>query len=143
MAGNTDLQTLSENVLALVKEIEDSPYENDEAPEYVQSLWNEIQTLNNILHYGRSLDLNFAILGTSEMVELAEVIQAASNIVNELRLLVKTINLDADPAAAIARFSASDCNEYSESLIKCHEKMTMSLNFLQMFVVGFPWHRAC
>ena len=132
--GDTDLLDLSVNILALVEQVEICLDRIDVAPEYVRGLWDEIQSLKNVVQCGTNLGLNFAILETPKTAEALEVIQGASNIVNDLRIVVKTIN-DADPAAATVRVSASDCRAYSESLVECREKLITSLNFLQMLVI--------
>jgi hypothetical protein len=131
-SGDLDLLDLSEDVRTLTEGVELCGSKIGVVPEYIRCLWENIQTLKNVVQYGTALDLNFSIIEAPETAQALDIIRRACDVVNDLRIVVQKINDAADPAEAVTRVSTSDCIAYSNSLTECREKLTTSLNLLQM-----------
>jgi 2-hydroxy-3-keto-5-methylthiopentenyl-1-phosphate phosphatase len=131
VSGSADYMFLSSNLLALIQEAKISFNDINTLPDFVQNMWGEIQSLNNVAQSGKTLRVDFGILETPEMAEALEVVRETAELVTDLRDLVSAFN---DGNRDVIEISASDCNTYFTRLVANREKLTNSLNFLQMFV---------
>jgi hypothetical protein len=105
------------------------------SPRYAQSLWEEIQHLENLIEENKRSNVDFDFLDPLKKEELIGEVDRAGIIINELWAALQSLKWTENVEELLAVLSEKDITGYCDQLRFCRQKLAASLDFLKVSVV--------